>query len=109
VAEIDERGACSRGAPTVSAERDELMRLIRDLPEDQVPQTLAEVRRHLRPVKDRPWPPAFFASAPGDGKRIADEAEELLRESFRPVAQVIVRDTRRMERRARPQSPWPRA
>jgi len=43
---------------------------------------LAGVRRHLEPVKDRPWPPAFFASAPGDGKSIAEEADELLREGF---------------------------
>lgn len=66
----------------VSAERDELMRLVQDLPEDQVPRALAEVRRHLQAVGDRTWPPAFFASAPGDGKRIADEADELLREGF---------------------------
>jgi hypothetical protein len=58
------------------------MRLVQDLPEDQVPQALAEVRRHLQPVKERPWPPAFFAIAPGDGKSIADEADELLREGF---------------------------
>ncbi|WP_460393364.1 hypothetical protein [Actinophytocola sediminis] len=66
----------------MSAERDELLRLVQDLPEDQVPQALAEVRRHLRLVKDHPWPPAFFASAPGDGTRIADRADDLLRDGF---------------------------
>jgi hypothetical protein len=66
----------------VSAERDELIRLVQDLPEDQVAEVLADVRRHLRPVGDRTWPPALFASAPGDGKTIADEADELLREGF---------------------------
>lgn len=66
----------------MSAERDELLRLVQDLPEDEVPLALAEVRRHLRPVVERPWPPAFFASAPGDGKSIAEEADELLREGF---------------------------
>ena len=66
----------------MSAERDELLRLVQDLPEDEVPLALADVRRHLRPVEDRPWPPAFFASAAGDGKSIADEADELLREGF---------------------------
>jgi len=65
-----------------SAERDELMRLVRELPDDQVPDALREIRRHLKPVGDRPWPPAFFASAPGDGERIADQADELLREGF---------------------------
>lgn len=66
----------------MSAERDELLRLVQELPEDQVPQALAEVRRHLRPIRDRSWPPAFFASAPGDGTRIADQADDLLREGF---------------------------
>lgn len=66
----------------MSAERDELVRLVQDLPEDQVPQVLADVRRHLEPVDDRRWPPAFFAAAPGDGKSIAEEADELLREGF---------------------------
>lgn len=66
----------------MSAEREELLRLVQDLPEDQVPQALADVRRHLHLVKDRSWPPAFFASAPGDGTRIADRADDLLREGF---------------------------
>jgi hypothetical protein len=66
----------------VSAERDELMRLVQDLPEDQVPKALADVRRHLRPANDRPWPPPFFAIAPGSGESIADRADELLREGF---------------------------
>jgi hypothetical protein len=64
----------------VSAERDELIRLAQELPEDQVRAALAEVRKHLRPAGDRSWPPAFFASAPGDG--IAEQADELLREGF---------------------------
>jgi hypothetical protein len=67
----------------VSAERDELLRLVQDLPEDEVPLALADMRRrHLRPVQERPWPPAFFASAPGDGKSIAEEVDELLSEGF---------------------------
>jgi hypothetical protein len=66
----------------VSAERDELIRLARELPEDQVPAALADVRKHLWPIGDRPWPPAFFASAPGDGVGIAEQADELLRKGF---------------------------
>jgi hypothetical protein len=66
----------------MSAERDELERLVHEIPEDQVPIVLADVRRHLRQVEDRPWPPAFFASAPGDGTSIAERADELLREGF---------------------------
>ena len=68
----------------MSAERDELMRLVQDLPEDQVPQKLCRGAAVISsPVGDRhPWPPAFFASAPGDGTAHADEADELLREGF---------------------------
>lgn len=49
---------------------------------NKVPDALRDIRRHLKPVSERPWPPAFFASAPGDGVRIADQADELLREGF---------------------------
>lgn len=66
----------------MSAERDELLRLVEELPDEQVPQALAEVRRHLRPVRNRPWPPAWFGSVEGDGTPIGARSEELLREGF---------------------------
>jgi hypothetical protein len=66
----------------VSAERDELIRLVQDLPEEQVPAALAEVRRHLRPVSERPWPPAWFGIAPGDGTDVGARSEEFLRDGF---------------------------
>jgi hypothetical protein len=66
----------------VSGDREELERLVHEIPEDQVPMVLAEVRRHLRLVKDRPWPPAFFGIAPGDGTPIGARTDELLAEGF---------------------------
>jgi hypothetical protein len=66
----------------MSGDREELERLVHEIPDDQVQVVLADVRRHLRLVKDRPWPPAFFASAPGDGTSIAEQADDLLREGF---------------------------
>ncbi|HEU5474414.1 MAG TPA: hypothetical protein VFV67_27520 [Actinophytocola sp.] len=66
----------------MSVERDELMRLVQELPEDEVPAALTEVRRHLRPVEDRPWPSPWFAIAPGDGTAAGAQSEELLREGF---------------------------
>lgn len=65
-----------------SPERDELIRLVREIPDDQVPDALREMQRHLQPVSEPPWPPAFFASAPGDGESIAEQADTLLREGF---------------------------
>lgn len=66
----------------MSADRDELLRLVQELPDEQVRQALSDVRKHLRPASERPWPPAFFSSAPGDGISIAEQADELLREGF---------------------------
>jgi hypothetical protein len=66
----------------MSGERDELMRLVQDLPDDQIPEVLADVGRHLHPVKDRPRPPAWFGIAEGDGSAIGAQSEELLREGF---------------------------
>jgi hypothetical protein len=66
----------------MSGERDELKRMVEELPNDQVPDVLADVRKHLRPVKDRPWPPAFFGAAEGDGSVIGARSEELLHEGF---------------------------
>jgi hypothetical protein len=65
----------------MSVERDALICLVQHLSEGQVRQVLADVRR-MRGIGDREWPPAFFASAPGDGKSVAEEADELLREGF---------------------------
>ncbi|WP_024875003.1 hypothetical protein [Saccharomonospora piscinae] len=61
----------------MSADRDELMRLIQELPDDEIPQALSDVRKHLRPTRQRSWPPAFVASAPGDGISIAEQADGL--------------------------------
>jgi hypothetical protein len=62
----------------MSADRDELERLVHEIPEDEVPQALAEMRRHLRPVGHRPWPPTWFGSAPGDGTSVGANADEHL-------------------------------
>jgi len=65
----------------MSAERDELLRLVRQIPEEQVPLALADVRRHLRPVQST-WPPAWFGIAEGDGTDVGARSEDLLREGF---------------------------
>jgi hypothetical protein len=55
----------------MSAEREELHRLVEGLPDEQVPVVLAEVRRHLVPVARRPWPPAFFGAGRASRKDVA--------------------------------------
>lgn len=66
----------------MSAERDELLRLVQELPEDKVQSALTALRRHSQPVREGAWPPAFFASAPGDGTSIGEESEEQVQRGF---------------------------
>ena len=66
----------------MSAERDELRELVERLPDDQLPVMLAEARRRLAPVDDRPWPPAFFGAGRAGRDDVAARAEEILDEGF---------------------------
>jgi hypothetical protein len=66
----------------MSAERDELVRLAREVPEEEVPRALSELRWHLRPAKDRPWPPPWFGAAPGRRRDTSERIDELLAEGF---------------------------
>lgn len=65
----------------MSAERDELLRLVRQIPDEQVPLALADVRKRLHPVRSS-WPPAWFGIAEGDGTDVAARSEDLLQEGF---------------------------
>lgn len=66
----------------MSAERDELRELVERVPEEELPAVLADVRRHLGPVRDRPWPPAFFGAGRASRSDVADRSEEILGEGF---------------------------
>lgn len=63
-------------------QREELLRLVEELPEDEVPAVLNDVRRHLRFVQERSWPPAWFGAAEGTVTDMAARSEELLVEGF---------------------------
>ena len=67
----------------MSAERDELRRLVEELPDEQVPAALDEVRRQLQPAeRARSWPPAWFGAAKGSRSDVAARSEELLADGF---------------------------
>jgi hypothetical protein len=66
----------------MSVEREELLRLIEDLPEDEVPVVLDDVRRHLSAVRGRPWSPAWFGAGESRTTDVADRSEELLGNDF---------------------------
>jgi hypothetical protein len=66
----------------MSVQRDELLRLVGELPEEEVPAVLDDVRRHLRAVKDRPWPPTWFGAGEAQTDDVAARSEDLLEDGF---------------------------
>jgi hypothetical protein len=70
----------------MSVQREELLRLVEELPEDEVPAVLDDVRRHLRAVRDRSWPPAWFGAGEGRTTDVAARSEDLLTDGFGRLA-----------------------
>jgi hypothetical protein len=66
----------------VSAERDELRRLVEELPDAEVPAAVAELRLRVAAPADRPWPPPWFGAATGSRTDTAVRSEELLEGGF---------------------------
>lgn len=65
---------------SAEGEREELSRLVQQLPDEDVPAVLSDLRRRLESV--RSWPPAFFGIEPGDGSRVGADHDEILAEGF---------------------------
>jgi len=78
----------------MSAQREELLRLVEELPEEEVPAVLDDVRRHLRTVSERPWPPAWFGAGEGSAENIAARSEDLLGNGFLYEHPVLFRSVR---------------
>jgi hypothetical protein len=66
----------------ISVQREELLRLVGELPEEEVPAVLDDVRRHLRAVHGESWPPAWFGAGDSTNTDVAARSEELLDEGF---------------------------
>jgi hypothetical protein len=66
----------------VSAERDELRRLVEELPDDQVPSALADVRRRAIQRPTGSWPPAWFGAGVARRTDTAANVDEILAEGF---------------------------
>ncbi|MGQ0846704.1 MAG: hypothetical protein ACT4QF_21495 [Sporichthyaceae bacterium] len=62
--------------------REELARLVQELPEDQVPAVLADVKRRLEPEADGEWPPAWFGVMSSGRHDTARRVDEILAEGF---------------------------
>jgi hypothetical protein len=66
----------------MGAPRDELRELVDQLPDDQVPAVLEDVRRLVALTRGRPWPPVFFGAGRADRSDVAERSEEILDEGF---------------------------
>ena len=66
----------------VDPQREELRRLVEELPAEQVPAALSD----LRALRDRPkassWPPAWFGAAVGSAPDVSERVDEILREGL---------------------------
>ena len=66
----------------VSAERDELRRLVEQLSDGRVPAVLAEARRQSGSVQANEWPPRWFGSFASGRSDIGSNHDDLLAEGF---------------------------
>lgn len=66
----------------MTAARDELHRLVEQLPEDQVSAALLEVQRLASAGPSVSWPPAWFGAITAGRADTSERVEELLAEGF---------------------------
>jgi anti-sigma factor RsiW len=66
----------------MSAERDELRRIIEELPDERVPAVLAEAQRQGRRRPAAEWPPAWFGSFASGRRDLGSNHEDLLADGF---------------------------
>jgi hypothetical protein len=66
----------------MSVQREELLRLVEELPEYEVPAVLDDIRRHLRAVRGEAWPPEWFGAGESQSTDVAARSEDLLDEGF---------------------------
>ena len=75
--------ACVPGyAVAVSAERDELRRLVEQLSDERVPAVLAEARRQSGEEPVGEWPPPWFGSFASGRSDLGSNHEDVLAEGF---------------------------
>jgi hypothetical protein len=66
----------------MSADREELRQLVEDLPDEQVPIVLAEIRRHSHLEVTPEWPPSWFNSFASGCHDLGSNHDDLLSEGF---------------------------
>jgi len=66
----------------MTAARDELHRLVEQLPDDQVSAALIEVQRLANAGPSVSWPPAWFGAITAGRSDTSERVDELLAEGF---------------------------
>lgn len=66
----------------MSGEREELRRLVEQLPDEQVAAVLAEARRQAQPRPVGSWPPAWFGAVASDRTDLGRNHDDLLADGF---------------------------
>jgi hypothetical protein len=66
----------------MSGEREELRRLVEELPDDQVTAVLAEARRRAQPRGVGSWPPAWFGAVTAGRTDLGRNPDDLLADGF---------------------------
>ena len=66
----------------MSTEREELRQLVDELPDEQVPAVLAEVRLRSLPEPVASWPPSWFNSFASGRHDLGANHDDLLAEGF---------------------------
>ncbi len=67
----------------VSTPREELRELVEQLPDEQVPAAVSDLRARLTSVPpSRTWPPAWLGIAEGSADDVSERSEEILAEGL---------------------------
>jgi len=66
----------------MTAARDELRRLVDQLPDDQIPAALAEVQRLAAAAETAQWPPPWFGAVTSKRSDTSERVDELLADGF---------------------------
>jgi hypothetical protein len=72
----------ARTVVVMDPQREELHRLVEELPDEQVLAALADLRARGRKAGPRPWPPAWFGAATGSSPDVSERVDEILREGL---------------------------
>ncbi len=66
----------------MSAEREELRRLVEEIPDEQLSAALVEARRLARPQAVASWPPSWFGSIDAPRADLGRNHDDLLADGF---------------------------